>query len=115
MLNELSRRDRKANVALKFCGCCNPQVDLGRIASSLAKIAREGKEGFQMVPLSHDDIDIVVILCGCSRACVDKEEVRVRGRKSLLVAGERVGWERVEDEQLPAAVQGELKRLLRQA
>jgi len=88
-------------------------VDLSRIAGSLAKIAEEGKE-FQLVPLSQDNIDIVVILCGCSRACGDKEEVKAKARLSLLVAGERVGWEHVTDEHLPAAVQDELERLLDQ-
>jgi hypothetical protein len=112
MLTELPRHKRKAKVALKFCGCCNPQVDLGRVAGSLAKIAEQG-EKFQLVPLSENDIDIVVILCGCSRACGDKEEVKAKALQNLVVAGERVGWEKMQNEHLPAAVQGELERLMK--
>ncbi len=113
MLTELPRHKRKVKVALKFCGCCNPQVDLGRIAGSLAKMAEERKE-FQLVPLSENNIDVVVILCGCSRACGDKEEVKAKAGQNLVVAGERIGWEKVADEYLPAAAQGELERLLKQ-
>lgn len=40
------------------------------------------------MPLCEDDIDMVVILCGCTRVCGNKEEVRARVKRSLVVAVE---------------------------
>ena len=114
MLTELQRHNRKAKVALKFCGCCNPQVDLSRIARHLAEIAEEPGE-FRLVPLSENNIDIVVILCGCPRACGDKTEVRAKARRNLIVAGERIGRETTAEKHLPSAVQDELERVIRQS
>ena len=103
---------QKARVALKFCGCCNPQVDLGRIAQHLAELAEEPGE-FQLVPLAEGNIDIAVILCGCPRACGNKEEVRAKAQQSLVLAGERLDGELLTEKQLPGAVQEKLNRMLK--
>ena len=100
-------------VALKFCGCCNPQVDLGGIAHHLAELAEEPGE-FQLTPLLEDNIDIVVILCGCPRACGNKEEVRAKARRNLVVAGDRLDGKLLTEKQFPDAVQEKLSRMLKQ-
>lgn len=102
---------QKTRVALKFCGCCNPQVDLGKIARYLAQIA-EAREEFQLVPLAQG-IDIAVILCGCPRACGNKEEVKAKARQTLVMAGERLDGELLAEEQLPIAVQDKLDRIIK--
>jgi hypothetical protein len=107
----VSKDSRKVKVALKYCGSCNPRVDLSRIARHLAKVAEE-RGDFQLVPLSENDIDMVVILCGCPRACGNKEEVRARAKRSLFTAGESVNRQAVPETQLPMAVEQELVRIL---
>jgi len=102
---------RKVKVALKYCGSCNPHVDLTRIARHLAKMAEE-RGDFKFVPLSEDDIDVVVILCGCPRACGNKEDVRARAKRSLVIAGESLGWIAVPEACLPSAVAHELSKIL---
>lgn len=72
-------------VALKYCGSCNPQVDLARMGIHVAEIAAR-RPDFELAPLSANDIDVVVILCGCPRVCGNKEEVRARARHSLLIS-----------------------------
>ncbi|MGB8706985.1 MAG: hypothetical protein WCD72_03410 [Dehalococcoidia bacterium] len=107
----MSKNSRKVKVALKYCGSCNPRVNLPRIARHLAKVAEE-RGDFQLVPLSEDDIDVVVILCGCPRACGNKEEVRARAKRSLFTAGESVNRQAVPETQLPIAVEQELVKIL---
>ncbi|MGD0352064.1 MAG: hypothetical protein ABSB38_00955 [Dehalococcoidia bacterium] len=106
----MSKNSRKVKVALKYCGSCNPRVDLSRIARHLAKVAEE-RGDFQLVPLS-ENIDVVVILCGCPRACGNKEEVRARAKRSLLTAGESVNRRAVPEAQLPTVVEQELDKIL---
>ncbi|MCJ7655039.1 MAG: hypothetical protein MUO97_07040 [Dehalococcoidia bacterium] len=107
----MSKNSRQVKVALKYCGSCNPRVDLSRIARHLAKVAEE-RGDFQIVPLSENDIDVVVILCGCPRACGNKEEVRARAKRSLFTAGESVNRQAVPEIQLPMAVEQELGKIL---
>jgi sulfite reductase beta subunit-like hemoprotein len=107
----VSKDSRKVKVALKYCGSCNPHVDLSRIARHLAKVAEE-RGGFQLVPLPEDDIDVVVILCGCPRACGNKGEVRARAKQSLIIAGESLGGRAVPEACLPSAAEQELSKIL---
>ncbi|MCJ7515946.1 MAG: hypothetical protein MUO89_08315 [Dehalococcoidia bacterium] len=107
----MSKDSRKVKVALKYCGSCNPRVDLRRIARHLAKVAEE-RGDFQLVTLSENDIDVVVILCGCPRACGNKEEVRARARRCLFTAGESVNRRAVPETELTAAVEQELIKIL---
>jgi hypothetical protein len=102
---------RKIKVALKYCGSCNPNVDLTSIARHLAKVA-EAHGDFQLVPLSEDTIDVVVILYGCPRACGNKAEVRARANQILLTAGESINGRPVTEAQLPSNVEGELIKIL---
>lgn len=107
----MSKKHRQVKVALKYCGSCNPRVDLSRIARHLAKVAGE-RGDFKLVPLSDSDIDVVVILCGCPRACGNKEEVRARAKRSLVTAGESVNKRDVPETDLPMIVEQELSRIL---
>ena len=107
----MSKNSRQVKVALKYCGSCNPYVELTRIARHLARVAEE-RGDFHLVPLSEDNIDAVVILCGCPRACGNKAEVRARAGKSLLTAGESINGRHVPEAHLPSAVEQELIKIL---
>jgi sulfite reductase beta subunit-like hemoprotein len=107
----VSKKSRQYKVALKYCGSCNPCVDLRRIARHLAQVAEE-RGDFQLVPLSENDIDVVVILCGCPRACGNKEEVKALAKRSLVTAGESVNRRAVPESELPAVVERELCQIL---
>ena len=107
----MSKKSHQVKVALKYCGSCNPQVDLSRIARYLAKAAEE-RGDFKLVPLSENDVEVVVILCGCPRACGNKEEVRARAKRSLVTAGESVNRRAVPETGLPLVVEQELVKIL---
>ena len=98
----MTRHGRKARIALKYCGSCNPLVDLTRIARHVTELAEQRKD-LEMVPASEEKIDLVVILCGCPRACGNKEEVRARAEQSLVIAGESLEGRHVPEKRLPEA------------
>lgn len=108
------KQEPKIKVALKYCGCCNPYIDLSRVTRHLAKLAEEHRD-FELVPLSGNDVSVVVILCGCPRACGDKEEIRARARWSLVIAGESIGGKPVLEQGLLGAVEQELGKILSEA
>jgi len=66
-----------------------------------------------MVPLSEENIDVVVILCGCPRACGNKEEVKARAKRSLVTAGESVNRQPVPESDLPSAIERELYKIIK--
>lgn len=98
---------RKPNVALKFCGCCNPGVNLSKIVRHLQNIADE-RQNFQLLTASPESVDVIVILCGCSRACADREDVKTKGLASIVVAGESVDGEPVFESVLPSVIEKKL-------
>lgn len=98
---------------MKYCGSCNPWVDLTRIARHLTQVAEQRKD-FQLVPLSEDNVDAVVILCGCPRACGNKKEVRDKARQSLVTAGESINRRPIPEKDLPATVERELLKIVEQ-
>ena len=72
----------------------------------------EERGDFQLVPLSEENIDVVVVLCGCPRACGNKEEVKGRAKHSVITAGESVNRRPVPESELPLAVERELAKIL---
>ena len=90
-------------IALKYCGSCNPEVDLSRIGDAVVEQVRG--RGWELVPLdSVAEADVLVLLCGCPRACIDTEELRRQVKRTVLVAGQRLGWQPIAEEELPSAV-----------
>jgi len=87
---------------------------LTRIARHLSRLA-EQRGDFELVSFSdEDEADVVVILCGCPRACVDKKEIREKAKRSLLVAGESIDRRPVLERDLPSALEQELDKILKQ-
>ncbi len=76
-------------MALKYCGSCNPLVNLSQIGGSLLTTI-EKKADLEFVSPESTDINTLVILCGCARACGNKIETRARAKRSILVAGETI-------------------------
>ncbi len=107
----MTRHGRKTRIALKYCGSCNPLVDLTRVARQVAKLAEQRRDLF-LVPVSEEGIDIVVILCGCHRACGNKEEVRARANQSLVIAGESLDGRPVPEKCLTVAIEQALVKTL---
>ena len=90
-------------IALKYCGSCNPEVDLSRIGGLVVEKAQG--QGWEVVPLAQVvEVDVLVLLCGCPRTCIDTEELRQKAKQTVLVAGKRLGWQPMAEEELPSAI-----------
>ena len=87
MLTGSPQGSRPINIALKFCGSCNPEIDLSSLAGQVRKLA-SAREDIQFVSLDMQGLDLLVVLCGCRRACADREEYTSQARRHLIIAGE---------------------------
>lgn len=99
----MTSQSAKFKIALKYCGSCNPYVDLKRIAGHLVSVIEKQKD-CQKVSQVEQDITVAVILCGCHRACGNKEGVRPRAEQYLVIAGESFMGQYVPEEKLPVVV-----------
>lgn len=83
----MSKPEAKVKVGIKYCGSCNPHLNLVKIAAHLSEISSR-RQDFKVVYPYENDIDIMVILCGCPRACGNREDIRAAAKQSLVLAGE---------------------------
>lgn len=108
----MTQKKIKTRLALKYCGSCNPQIHLRRIANYLVRVAGR-QHDFELVSLATRDTDVIAILCGCPRACGNKAEVRARARYCLVVAGESLDGKLISEANLPIALEEALTRVIR--
>ena len=95
--------DSRMRVALKYCGSCNPQIDTSAIGNSL-KEAFKKDDRLNLVVPEDSRIDVMVILCGCFRACGDTEEIRGRAPRNLVVTGEAIDMTPVAENGISSGV-----------
>jgi len=98
----------KVRVSLKYCGSCNPLIDLAKLGGELREALSQDND-LALVPPESAEIDIMLILCGCPRACGNKEEIRARAAHSIVVAGERVDMVPTQEKEISAVVMKKLK------
>ncbi len=90
-------------VAFTYCGSCNPEIELSDIGHEIEKALQEAPD-IEVVSRRSKAIDIMVILCGCPRACGDKKRVRKRASHCIVVAGETVDLVPVAEKELATQV-----------
>ncbi len=100
--------DYKLKVTLKYCGSCNPLIDLIQIGNKL-KEAIENAPELQLVSPDDDHIDVVVILCGCPRMCGNKESFRSLAKNFIVIAGGMVDLAPVSEKDMPAEILKKVK------
>ena len=97
-------------VAIKYCGSCNPEIGLADIGHQIEEALQEAPD-INVVSRRSRKIDIMVILCGCPRACGDKKQARKRANHRIVVAGETVDLVPVAEKDLPAQVMQKVREL----
>ena len=100
--------DYKLKVTLKYCGSCNPLIDPFQIGKKL-KEAIENASELQLVSPDDDLIDVVVIICGCPRACGNKESIRRLAKNLIVVAGEMVDLVPTAEKDIPGQIIRKIK------
>lgn len=74
----------------------------------------EGCKDLEIMPLASGNAEVVVILCGCPRACADRVENRTGTLATVVVAGESVDSESVPESNLAMVVGQKLAEALSQ-
>ncbi|MCB2296092.1 hypothetical protein LGK95_21825 [Clostridium algoriphilum] len=71
-------------IGIKYCGGCNPTYDRTEVVSRLKKHLSEGDS---VETIKQGIIyDIVVILCGCNRACANYDNLEVIYEKIFITS-----------------------------
>ncbi|MEE9365767.1 MAG: hypothetical protein V3W44_03675, partial [Dehalococcoidales bacterium] len=92
----------------KYCGSCNPLIDLIQIGNKLKETIENAPE-LRLVSPDDDHIDVVVILCGCPRMCGNKESFRRLAKNFILIAGGTVDLMPTAEKDIPNQVMQKLK------
>ncbi len=74
------------------------------------KLAR-GREDIEVAPPDSAGLDLLVILCGCRRACADKGEYKSQARRHLIIAGESLDGSPRSEKHLADLIAEEIIRL----
>jgi len=97
-------------VAVKYCGSCNPEIELADIGHEIEEALQETPD-ISLVSRRSRRIDVMVILCGCPKACADKKRIRKRASHFIVVAAETVDLVPVAEKELAAKVVQKVKSL----
>lgn len=97
-------------MALKYCGSCNPLINLSQIGYDLLT-AIEKEDDLVFVSPESTDINTMVILCGCARACGNLIETRARAKRSIVVAGETIDMTPVAEINISGTLTEKLRKV----
>ncbi|UCD71190.1 MAG: hypothetical protein JSW70_09355 [Syntrophobacterales bacterium] len=71
-------------IVVKYCGNCNPEINSPRIISHLMRTLHDE---IIFHPEGKKPADLLIIICGCRKACVDRPDVRAMGVRAILIKG----------------------------
>ncbi len=101
--NGLVDKKDSIRIALEYCGSCNPYIDLAKIGRCIHKLAEQWATVILVNP-AEDDIDILIIICGCNRKCGDNREIKRRAKQTFVVAGESLDGLTIPEKTLAASL-----------
>lgn len=90
-------------IAVKYCGGCNPGIERGELVSQLTQIMARERPEWELVLLSQEPWDVLLIINGCPVGCGAKQFL-AETRPVLTVSGERLQHKRISEKELPMVV-----------
>jgi hypothetical protein len=96
-------------VAIKYCGSCNPETDVSWIGSAIQS-KLEAKQ-LKVLPVDSAELDAVIVICGCPRACIDRLDMHNGASAFVIVAGKKVDFVPVVESHIPTRVVQVLEEL----
>jgi hypothetical protein len=72
-------------IAVKYCGNCNPEINSPRIIDQWMRTVKDDEVVFQFE--GKEPVDLLIIMCGCKKACIDRPEIRAMGKRIILIRG----------------------------
>lgn len=74
----------KKRIAVKYCGGCNPSYER---VEMIQRVQSQLRDRFLFLPHDESDIELMVLVNGCHRACAN-QEVNPTGILHYSVTGE---------------------------
>jgi hypothetical protein len=99
----------KIKIALKFCGSCNPEIDLSGLAGQVKRHI-SSRSDIEFVAADTPGTDLLIVLCGCLRACVDKQDIWGSARQHIVIAGESLSGASMNEDRLAELLAAEIDR-----
>jgi hypothetical protein len=65
----------------------------------------------EFLPPDAASLDLLIILCGCLRACADKEQIRGLAGRHIIIAGESLAGTAQNEDRLATLLAAEIDRL----
>lgn len=65
----------------------------------------------KVLPVDTDELDAMIVVCGCPRACIDRLDMHSGASAFVIVAGERVDFVPVVESHIPTTVVQVLEEL----
>ncbi len=90
-------------VGVKFCGSCNPYIDMGYVYKNI-----QGILGVQYVSWESKNYDVLLIISGCPKNCITKPDFK---GPAIIVAGNFIDMVTVSDEKLVEVLREKIERL----
>jgi len=94
-------------IEVKYCGGCNPFIDRVNILNQVVALLG-GKVDITFVSAAGSDV--LLVIDGCCVGCRGNE-FRSKNDKTVLVAGDSVQGEHVDEEHIPTVIVKHLKLL----
>lgn len=95
--------NRPLRIAVKYCGGCNTAIERGELVSRLAEILSRQKPDWQLVLVSDEPWDVLLLVNGCAIGCIGKQFENEK-RPILRVAGEWLQRKKLAEKSLPQAI-----------
>jgi hypothetical protein len=73
-------------ISFRYCGCCNPQLDLSQIEERLRQEGEEGGEDCVFLP-PGEKTDLCILLNACPVGCADAQHSGSAAVKRMVVRG----------------------------
>ncbi len=70
---------------MKYCGGCNQQYNRVEVVSDFKKKVDQTKLNLEFVSIDAENIDIVININGCPTGCADREEIRDKAYKAIVM------------------------------
>jgi hypothetical protein len=70
------------------------------------------RANIEIVPFDSPGIDLLIILCGCLRACADKDEIKAQAGQHLIIASQSLAGTPQNEDRLATMMAAEIDRML---
>ncbi len=96
----MNNPDKKIKLRIKYCGGCNPVINRKKLVDKVLTCLRDSIR----IEITQKNADVALVVCGCSAACVDLDNIRNHANYLILVAGNQINHFQVSSDQMAITI-----------